>query len=162
MVGMRTRGLSVTLLAASIWLIGCVPEPANRPSQSPAAVASVDPTSTPTPVGPTPSPTYVRPTPRPLPSFLIHVVAPGESLVKIAERYGTSGRSIAYWNRLRYPSLDPDSRHYRPDHLVVGWSLDIIPNHEVDPEDLPGESATPAPGSSIDPEDLPDESPFVG
>lgn len=164
MVAMRTQGLTVVLLVGALSFIGCVPEPAGRASASidPAAAATPAPTPVPSPTGPTPSPSYVRPTLKPLPSPLIHVVAPGETLVGIARRYGTSGRSIAYWNRLRYPSLDPDSRRYRPDYLAVGWSLDIIPNHEVDPEDLPGGGASPTPGTSIDPEDLPDESPFVG
>jgi LysM domain len=162
MVGMRNRGLGIILLVATVALAACVPEPAGRAPASTTAVVTPAPTPNPTPPGPTPVPSYVRPTPKPQPTFLIHVVAPGETLVAIARRYGTTGRSIAYWNRLRYPSLDPDSRRYKPDYLLVGWSLDIIPNHEVDPEDLPDGPETAAPSPSLDPEDLPDESVFEG
>ncbi len=141
----------------------CVPDPTNRPTTS-AAVGGPTPSPTPipTPAGPTPSPSYVRPTPRPSPTFLVYRVEAGDTLVAIARQYGTSGRSIAYWNRLRYPSLDPDSAGYRPNRLVIGWTLDLIPNHEVDPEDLPPGLETATPDPTIPPEDLPDDPPFEG
>jgi LysM domain len=161
MGAMRTRTPILLALAVAACLAACVPDPVGRGQPGSIAVPTASPTPDPTPAGPTPSPSFVRPTPRPLPTFLIHVVAAGESLVKIARRYGTSVESIAYWNRARYPSLDPDSRGYRPDYLVVGWSLDIIPDHEVDPEDLP-DATEPVPGSTVEPEDLPDESVFEG
>ena len=162
MGGMRIRSLVLALLAVAVPLSACVPEPTNRPRPSTVAGGATPiPTPIPTPTGPTPSPSYVRPTPKPLPTFLVHVVGPGDSLVKIARQYGTDGRSIAYWNRLRYPSLDPDSRQYRPNYLQVGWTLDLIPNHEVDPEDLPGEESA-GPDTTVEPEDLPDESVFEG
>lgn len=123
----------VVLIA--VILAACVPEPTNR---IPAG-ATPTPTATPvpTPAGPTPTPSFVRPTPTPQPTFFSYTVKSGDSLGVIAKRFKTSGRSIAYWNRATYPSLDPESGSYRPDYLKVGWVLVLIPNAEVDPEDLP-------------------------
>jgi hypothetical protein len=67
-------------------------------------------------------------------------------LTSIARLHGTTARSIAYWNRAAYPSLDPDSDAYKPDYLAIGWVLALIPNAQVDPENLP--SLPPAPGES--------------
>lgn len=138
----RTRGLSWRVLAIAILVAACVPEPANRASRS-AAVGST-PTPIPTPAGPTPTPSFVRPTPTPQPTFFVYTVVSGDNLGSIAKRYGTSPRSIAYWNRGAYPSLDPDSATYKPNYLVVGWILRLIPHAEVDPENLP----PPSPASS--------------
>jgi LysM repeat protein len=79
----------------------------------------------------------VRPTPTPQPTFLIYTVVGGDSLTSIAKRFGTTPQSIAYWNRVNHPSLDPDSPSYRPNVLKIGWTLRIIPKSVVDPEDLP-------------------------
>ncbi|MEO5940823.1 MAG: LysM domain-containing protein, partial [Candidatus Limnocylindrales bacterium] len=79
-----------------------------------------------------------------MPTFLVHVVAAGESLNTIAHRFGTTARSIAFWNRSTYPSLDPDSTGYRPDLLKVGWTLFLIPNAVVDEQDLREPSTDPA------------------
>ena len=68
---------------------------------------------------------------------LLYTVVSGDSLGAIAKRFKTTARSIAYWNRATYPSLDPESGSYRPDDLKVGWVLLVIPNAEVDPENLP-------------------------
>jgi hypothetical protein len=76
---------------------------------------------------------------------MVYTVVAGDSLGSIAKRLGTTGRSIAYWNRATYPSLDPDSDAYRPDYLMIGWTLLIIPNAEVDPENLPSLPPTPEP-----------------
>ena len=128
------RGRPGVLLIAVI-LVGCVPEPTNRipPGGSPTPTATPEPT----PAGPTPTPSFVRPTPTPQPTFLSYKVVSGDSLGKIAKRFKTTERSISYWNRATYPSLDPESGSYRPDYLKLGWVLNIIPNAEVDPEDLP-------------------------
>jgi hypothetical protein len=125
----------IQILLSAVILAACVPEPTNRIQ----AGGSPSPTATPvpTPAGPTPTPSFVRPTPTPQPTFFSYTVVSGDSLVAIAKRFKTSGRSIAYWNRVTYPSLDPDSGSYRPDYLKVGWVLALIPNAEVDPEDLP-------------------------
>lgn len=141
---MHTRGLS-GVLAVAVLLAACVPEPTNRPTQAAGASATPGRTPIPTPAGPTPTPSFVRPTPTPQPTFLIYNVVAGDSLVSIARRFGTSGRSIAYWNRATYSSLDPDSPDYDPNYLKIGWTLLLIPNKEVDPENLPPSRATPEP-----------------
>ena len=79
----------------------------------------------------------MRPTPTPQPTFFSYKVVSGDSLGKIAKKFKTSARSISYWNRATYPSLDPESGSYRPDYLKLGWVLVLIPNAEVDPENLP-------------------------
>jgi hypothetical protein len=90
-------------------------------------------------IGPSPSPTFVRPTPTPLPSFLAYVVKKGDNLTLIARRFSTTPRSIAYWNRSTYPSLDPESRKYDPGLIQVGWTLVLIPGAVYD------EDAEPSP-----------------
>jgi hypothetical protein len=135
MVDMRTREWT-GVLAIALLLMACVPEPTNRPSPT-GGVAVSTPTLIPTPAGPTPTPSFVRPTPTPQPTFLVYTVVSGDSLEKIAKHFGTTGRSIAYWNRATYASLDPDSGSYRPDYLKLGWMLRVIPHVEVDPENLP-------------------------
>ena len=92
---------------------------ANRPTSSrragPASAATATPTPEPTPAGPTPTPSFVRPTPTPDADLRAYTVKRGDTLVGIAKRFRTSGRSIAYWNRVTYPSLDPESPKYQPD-----------------------------------------------
>ena len=65
----------------------------------------------------------MRPTPTPQPTFFVYTVASGDSLDVIAKHFGTTGRSIAYWNRATYPSLDPDSGSTGPNYIEVGWTL---------------------------------------
>ena len=97
-------------------------------------------------------PSFVRPTPSPLPSFTSYRVMPGDTLSSIARGFGTTGRSIAWWNRGTYPSLDPESEGYEPDRLDVGWLLAILPNTVVDdnnpPTPSPDPNATPTPSPS--------------
>ena len=153
---MRIRGGLIGVLVIAGLLAACVPDPPGRGSPSAdAVVATPSPTPIPTPAGPTPIPSYVRPTPTPQPSFFVYTVASGDSLEKIAKHFGTTGKSIAYWNRTTYPSLDPDSGKYRPNYIKVGWKLQLIPNSEVDPENLPGESPDPssASGPTAEPTD---------
>jgi len=88
-------------------------------------------------------PSFVRPTPNPSPTFLVHVVSAGESLTSIARLFGTTARSIAYWNRDQYQSLDPDSTAYDPNRIVVGWTLRLIPTEVVDEDELPDPTPTP-------------------
>jgi LysM repeat protein len=151
MTDMRKRGGSIGLVVLAGLLVACVPDPPGRVSPSAALViATPSPTPIPTPEGPTPSPSYVRPTPTPQPSFFVYTVVSGDSLDKIAKHFGTTGKSIAYWNRLTYPSLDPDSGQYKPNYIKVGWKLQLIPNAQVDPENLPG-TGTPDPSAEPDP-----------
>jgi len=103
------------------------------------------PTQLPTPTGPTPSLTFVRPTATPLPTFFAYFVRTGDSLTSIARQFRTTPRSIAYWNRHTYPTLDPDSDAYDPNNIRVGWTLLVRPGVEVDEELLtPLPSVAPA------------------
>jgi hypothetical protein len=140
MAAMHTR-VPAGVLAVTLILVACVPEPANRP---PTEVPAPTATPVPTPAGPTPTPSFVRPTPTPQPTFLVYKVVSGDNLERIAKRFGTTGRSIAYWNRAIYPSLDPESAKYRPNYIAAGWTLLILPNKEVDPENLPPTSPLPS------------------
>lgn len=142
MVEMRTRGPWAGFLAIAVIAMACLPEPTNRPTP---VTGAASPTPVPTPAGPTPTPSFVRPTPTPQPTFFAYRVVKGDSLGSIAKRFGTSARSIAYWNRATYPSLDPESDAYRPDYIALGWMLLLIPHKEVDPENLPTLPPTPVP-----------------
>jgi hypothetical protein len=139
----HTRGLTWGVVAIATLLVACVPEPTNRTTPTTGVAVAATPTPRPTPAGPTPTPSFVRPTPTPQPTFMMYRVVTGDTLTKIAKRFGTTGRSIAYWNRATYPSLDPDSAAYKPNYLGLGWTLQLIPHAEVDPENLP-----PGPGGS--------------
>jgi hypothetical protein len=154
MVQVRSQPLRSWILAASLLLVACVPDPAPRPGES---VTPPPPTSTPvpTPAGPTPTPSFVRPTPTPQPTFLVYTVRSGDSLELIAKKHGTTVLSIAYWNRVAYPTLDPESAGYKPNFLGVGWTLRLIPNSVVDPENLPPGKATPQPTRSDEPGEPP-------
>ncbi len=134
---------AILLLLATV--AACVPEPANRLTPTPGGSGGGDASVTPkpTPAGPTPTPSFVRPTPTPGPVFTSYKVKRGDTLTRIAKKFHTSALSISYWNRVTYPSLDPDSRKYRPDRLELGWVLLLIPRHEVDPEALPTLSPKP-------------------
>lgn len=149
MVHVRNGRLRPLILAGSLLVLACVPDPAQRPGES---VTPPPPTATPvpTPAGPTPTPSFVRPTPTPQPTFLIYTVRSGDSLEAIAKKHGTSVLSIAYWNRVAYPTLDPESAGYKPNFLGVGWTLRLIPNSVVDPENLPPGKAIPGPTKSGD------------
>jgi hypothetical protein len=84
----------------------------------------------------------------------------GDTLTRLARRYKTDGRSIAYWNRDEYPSLDPESPDYEPNNLQRGWVLKILPGkaYEPPPDDgETGEQVTPTPDDEEDYETLPPE-----
>jgi hypothetical protein len=147
MVHVRNQRLRPWILAGSLLVVACVPDPAQRPGES-VTPAPPTPTPVPTPAGPTPTPSFVRPTPTPQPTFLVYTVHSGDSLEQIAKKHGTSVLSIAYWNRVAYPTLDPESAGYKPNFLGVGWTLRLIPGSVVDPENLPPGAATPAPNRS--------------
>jgi nucleoid-associated protein YgaU len=136
-----TRFLIVLVLAAAV-AGACLPE-ATGPSRPPATGSTSIATASPGPTGPTPIPSFVPPTPTPLPSFVVHNVVRGDSLTSIARRFGTTGRSIAFWNRATYPSLDPDSPTYSPNRIEVGWKLSLIPGVKLNDDDLPEPSASP-------------------
>jgi hypothetical protein len=126
------------LIAAVLFMPGTLPPFGPGPAQSGAAG---NPSAT--PVGPSPLVTFARPTPSPAPTFLTHRVQAGDSLNSIARSFGTDGRSIAWWNRGFYPSLDPDSRDYDPDTIRVGWVLLVLPDTKVDDDNPPEPIGTP-------------------
>ena len=133
----RHAAVAAVLLPAMLALVSaCIPPPVGVPMGTP--ITSLQPTSvavtTPTPVpsGPPPPPSFVRPTPTPLPTFLSYVVKAGDTLDSIALAHGTTARSIAFWNRSAYPSLDPDSSAYAPDRIRIGWVLLLVPDIEID------------------------------
>jgi len=91
-------------------------------------------------------PTFVRPTPTPVPTPVSYVVRSGDSLNTIARAFGTTARSIAFWNRDRFPSLDPDSSSYSPGRIAIGWQLEIHPRSvydEAEKTDAPAPSPSP-------------------
>ena len=155
MVHMTTRAtpLLALALATAATVVACVPDPRNRDTPPPAGVGGA-PTPVPTPAGPTPTPSFVRPTPTPAPTFYLYTVKTGDTLEKIAKRYHTTTRSISYWNRAVYPSLDPDSSSYKPNDIKVGWTLQILPNKTFDPENLPPASGEPSQSPSPAPSAL--------
>ncbi len=131
------RALSAAIAIFSI-VVACIP-PTGRfttPSEPPAASEAVA-TPVTSPGGPSSRPSFIRPTPTPLPTFLVYTVRPGDTLTSIARLFGTTARSIAFWNRANHPSLDPDSPSYAPDRIQAGWNLNLVPDVELDPEDLP-------------------------
>lgn len=105
---------------------------------------SSPPAGTPAPAPSGSGPTRpFRPTPLPAPTFATWTVRGGDTLIALAKRFETTPESLAYWNRARYPSLDPESPAYRPDRIEVGWQLSYIPGAVVDPENLPPASSPP-------------------
>lgn len=151
-----TASLAVVLLAlagAGAIALGLVSLPridvdlsffSYQPSHPAGAVATPGPTSTPTSA--TPEPTFTRPTPSPAPTFTMYTVRVGDSLSSIATTYHTTARSIAWWNRGTYPSLDPESPAYKPNRLELGWVLTILPGAVVDENNPP--TPSPPPGAA--------------
>jgi hypothetical protein len=148
-VTMRTCALG--LIAGSLALAfasACIPASYSRPGSGasvfesgvPEAIATAASSS----AGPSAPPSFVRPTPTPQPSFFAYVVKGGDTLTSIARRYRTTARSIAFWNRAQHPSLDPDSPSYAPNRIEIGWILLLVPDLELDPEEL-GPEPTPPP-----------------
>jgi len=153
----------VVLVAAIILVPGMLTPPGATASPAPGTAAA-EPSTTPgesaTPGGsatPSPLPSFVRPTPTAQPTFRNYVVRAGDTLSSIARAFGTTARSLAWWNRGTYPSLDPESAAYDPNHVEPGWVLVLIPGVVVDdanpptpspgpPTPLPTERASPSPG----------------
>lgn len=138
--------LALVVLAASV--AGCL-QMASRPTSPPPPT----PTPSPSPL-PTPTPTPGPPTPTPQPTFTTYTVRSGDNLNSIARRYGTDARSIAFWNRVTYPSLNPESAHYAPNNLQIGWVLRILPHGLYSPSPEPVDSSlevTPRPTEYLGP-----------
>ena len=134
-----SRLLAVVIAAGALTvsLAGCLPASV-RPTPTPGPT----PTPSPSPI-PTPSPSPAPPTPTPEPTFAQYTVVRGDTLLTIARRFQTTGRSIAYWNRDRYPGLDPESADYDPNTLQRGWVLVILPGQEYHPPMDEGETPDP-------------------
>lgn len=143
MTDRRPPPVALWLLIALL-AVACLPQ-AVGPTGAPASRPPSSPTGSPRLSGPPPAPSFVRPTATPMPTFRVYSVIKGDSLTSIAGRFGTTARSIAYWNRAAHPSLDPESEAYSPNRIEIGWSLVLIPNAVVDPQTLPGQTPLPAP-----------------
>ena len=126
------------LVAALVLVPGILPSFGPGPGQS-----GVSGLPTASPAGPTPVPTFARPTPSPAPTFQTYRVRSGDTLNSIARRFDTTGRSLAWWNRGFYPSLDPESFDYDPNIIRVGWELVVVPGTTVDDEEPPAPIGTP-------------------
>jgi peptidoglycan/xylan/chitin deacetylase (PgdA/CDA1 family) len=141
--GLMQRRLPLLGLTLSVSLVGCLvacsPTASSLPS-GPVAVASPSPSAS------RGVPSFIPLMPAPSPTFLTYRVKAGDSLESIARRFSTTGRSIAYWNRAIYPSLDPDSPGYAPNQIAIGWALVLIPGETVDPSELPEASPSQSPG----------------
>lgn len=143
----RRLGVALTLAALTVLLGGCL-QMAERPTGTPGPT----PTSPPSPSSPTPTPG--PPTPTPAPTFAVYTVRSGDNLTTIARRFSTTPRSIAYWNRDTYPSLDPESPHYAPNNLQIGWALRVLPGALYSPPPEPADSSllvTPVPTEYLGP-----------
>jgi peptidoglycan/xylan/chitin deacetylase (PgdA/CDA1 family) len=138
--------LAAALVVVVLALIGAVllvpgllgPTPGASPT-SPSSTAGATPSPTPG------EPTFARPTPSPAPSFTAYIVRSGDTLESIAKHFRTTARSIAWWNRGAYPTLDPESAAYNPNHLEIGWVLVVLPDSVVDENNPP----SPSPGPSV-------------
>jgi hypothetical protein len=140
-----TRLLAFLVVLTATLAVGCLPSGTRGEGTGPFGsgdTGSAAPSVALMPTGPTPRPSFVPPTPTPEPTFLVYVVKKGDSLNTIAHRFKTTARSIAFWNRATYPSLDPESGRYRPDLLKLGWSLFLRPNDVVDEQELPEPSSS--------------------
>ena len=150
----RGRHASVLVAAVLVLTAGCLPA-----SVRPTPVPTPTPAPSPSPT-PTPSPTPGPPTPTPAPTFRLHAVVRGDTLTSRARKYRTTGRSIAYWNRDEYPSLDPESPDYQPNNLRIGWVLKVMPGQVYTPppdDGETGEQVSPTPDDFEDYESLPPE-----
>jgi LysM domain len=149
-VSSRRRSLAAVAAAGTLValvLAACVPQPVARgtPGSGGTSPAPTAPPASATPAGPTPSLTFSRPTATPQPTFFSYRVRTGDTVTSIAREFETTARSIGYWNREAYPSLDPDSSRYNPNNIRVGWTLLLIPGVEVDPDEItPPPTAAPA------------------
>jgi len=70
---------------------------------------------------------------------IIYVVQPGDTLSKIASRYGTTVTELVALNKDRYPSLVTN-----PSLIRVGWEL-LVPGNSGAPAPLPSPTPTNTP-----------------
>jgi hypothetical protein len=139
------------LLGATVVAAACLPSSLRSSSSEPAAggASILQATASPSPpFDPKSTPSFVRPTPTPGPSFAVYVVKTGDNLTSIAKAFKTTARSIAFWNRDQYPTLNPEGTNYQPNEIKVGWELRILPGVILDEQTLPDPTPSPAPASS--------------
>jgi LysM domain len=140
--------LTAALVAVAIVMTGCSTPVASTSIAPPAsAPGSAAPSGSPAPGADRP----YRPTPAPAPTLTAYVVRAGDTLAALAARFGTTVDSLAYWNRARYPTLDPASRAYAPNRIEIGWRLDYMPGQVVDPENPPPAAIPSGPVGSLEP-----------
>lgn len=142
----RSSAIASVMAVTALSLAGCLPaQTRSDGSAAPSSAATGSAQSMPVagPSGPPVRPSFVAPTPTPAPTFAVYTVVRGDSLTTIAYRFGTTARSIAFWNRSTYPSLDPDSAAYHPNLLQPGWTLVVVPNVILDEQSLPDPSVAP-------------------
>jgi hypothetical protein len=137
-----TRLLAPLIVLTAVAAAGCLPSGTRGEGTGPFGSGESGPPAPSTSPASAPRPTLGRPTPTPEPTFLAYVVKKGDSLNSIAHKFKTTARSIAFWNRATYPSLDPESAKYRPDLLKLGWTLLVRPNDVVDEQELPEPSSS--------------------
>jgi len=147
----RLAGLLALVLVILVGAAAILPGRLLGPAGTPGTTASPSGSAVAGSPGPSVRPTFVRPTPTPIPTFLVYVVKTGDSLNTIADEYDTTARSIAFWNRERYPTLDPESEQYEPDYIGVGWQLRLIPGTVYDEDAEPGISPAPS-GAPVTPQ----------
>jgi len=151
--------LSVAVLLVSLAVLGVAGGLLGGPGAGSGASQIASASGTPTPSAtPTIVPTLGYPTPSPAPTFAAYLVQSGDSLTSISRAFRTTARSIAWWNRGTYPSLDPESSAYDPNSIKPGWVLAILPGMTVDDENPPSPSPGPA-TPSPDPSDQPSNGP---
>jgi peptidoglycan/xylan/chitin deacetylase (PgdA/CDA1 family) len=146
-------GLAALLTVLIVATVAFYPGLVGRQPSPTGSGATVSPSGSAN-VSPSVSPSFVRPTLSPSPSFMTYVVARGDTLTSIARRFDTTPRSLAWWNRETYPSLDPLSEDYQPNRIQVGWRLSLIPGAVFDEDELPSPTApgpTPSPTPGVTP-----------
>ena len=135
--------------ASSVPCASVTPAPTSTPTATPSATPSptLPPTPSPTPpLSPTPPPS--PPSPTATPGSLVYTVVRGDSLSLIAVAFDTTWQSLVYWNRERYPSLDPAQPGYNPNRIEVGWQLVVWPGVVIaynPPLPTPTPPSTPPP-----------------
>jgi peptidoglycan/xylan/chitin deacetylase (PgdA/CDA1 family) len=140
--------LSLGVLLISLIALGLAggllgPQASASPSVLPAPTSSALPSAS-------PRVTFGYPSPSPEPTFASYLVQGGDTLTSIARAFHTTARSIAWWNRGSYPSLDPESPAYDPNDIKPGWVLVILPGATVDEENPPSPSPGPPTPSPLE------------
>jgi hypothetical protein len=144
--------LAGLLVIAVVGLVGALfvqPRLFGAPEGTAGAVLPTGQIASSTAPGPSVEPTFARPTPSPGPTFQTYTVRRGDTLNSIARKFKTTARSLSWWNRGAYPSLDPEGIGYDPGTIRVGWKLVYLRGVVVDDSDPPTPSpAPPTPAAS--------------